>query len=103
MAHIFTGDTVRIRTTFNDFPSPSGAEGPLIDPDANDADINIYNGELRLISTDNAVRESLGVYIYDWTVPEQPGTYYVEVKGLFNGKVQINRKKYSVKFKPHTV
>lgn len=99
MATIFTGDTVRIKATFRDW-APEGQTGALVDPDASEASVTIYDGDLNVLTTGAAIRESLGVYYYDWTTPATEGNYFFEFKGMFSLKPQLTRQKFTIKFKP---
>ena len=94
MAHIFTNDTVRIKATFKDFDQVA------IDPDGQTATFKVYDFERTVLETFTAVRDGVGLYHYDWTVPDIEGTYFVEFKGEFSGAPQLTRQKFAVKFKP---
>lgn len=98
MAHIFTGDTVRVKATFRDY-APEGQTGALADPDGNVATIKIYDVDSNEIDSGSAIRESAGLYRYDWTAPDE-GVYYIEFKGVFGGKPQLARMKLQVRFRP---
>lgn len=98
MTVVFTGDTIELEGTFTERVPEGEPVGSVDDPDSNACTISIYFEE-KVIQTGAGVRESTGIYTFDWTVPLLPGIYWVEFKGLFNGKPELRRKKYSAKFK----
>lgn len=102
MSHIFNGDTVRVKATFRDW-APANSVGALIDPDGQAATIAVYDSEMNQLETGNAVRESVGSFYFDWTSPQDEGTFFFEFKGLFNTKPQIARHKFTVRFRPDSV
>lgn len=102
MSHIFTTDTKRFQATFTDY-APEGETGDVIDADSDAVTVTIYNGDQVSIATGTATRSGVGVYYYDWTAPSTSGTYYIEFKGLFLTKPQLERVKVKVKFKPDPV
>lgn len=96
---LFTGDTKKIKATFTSLVAEDAPTGPPADPDSQACTFTVYNADERSILSSAAVRESTGVFSFEWTAPVVAGTYWVEFKGLFNGKPELKRKKYSVKFK----
>lgn len=96
---VFTGDTKTVRANFTNKVTEDAASGPLIDSDDQTVSVTIYNSEEASIEVGAATRVSQGVYEYDWTAPSEPGSYWVEFKGLFNTEPQLARRKFSVKFK----
>jgi hypothetical protein len=99
---IFTRDTKTVRATFtNKVSEDADEEGAIVDPDNQECLVKVYNAEQRVIIEDSGTRVSEGVYEFNWT-PTQPGTYWVEFKGFFNGDPQLSRRKFRVKFKGDT-
>jgi len=95
----FTGDTATFEATFRDLPEDPEADpetGALIDPSA--VTITIYDADLVPIETGSGDNQSTGVYAYDYTMSDEPGIYYIEWKGIVNGKPEIKRDKFKVKF-----
>jgi uncharacterized protein YfaS (alpha-2-macroglobulin family) len=95
----YTGDTVRFSATFRDYPDDPEAEpetGDLLDPSA--VTVSIYDADFVVIQTGTGNNESTGVYTYDFTMPDTPGPYYIEWKGIVNTKPEIKRDKFKVKF-----
>ena len=94
------GDTVRFSVEFRDYPNdPEGdpTTGPLLDPD--EVSVLFYNSDLVAITELAAgINETSGIYHYDYTMPDEPGTYYVEWTGLVNSYPEIKREKFKVKF-----
>lgn len=96
----FTGDTIRVRSTFTDRVPEGDPAGPVVDPDSNTVTVTIYDSDFQKIKTDTASRENTGIYFYDWIMPSVSGIYYVEFKGLFSTYPELNRKKFTVKERP---
>ncbi len=93
----FTGTTIRPVVTFHDW-AEFPAEGALIDPDL--VNVTLYDAEENIMgSVQEAVFVSLGTFSYDWTLPINPGKYFIEFKGIIDGEPVIIRKEYAVKFK----
>lgn len=98
---VMTGTTIKIQGTFTHF-APVGSTGSTENPDDTGAvEVNIYNSDEVIIDTGTATYSgTVGVFTYDWTVPDEEGGYYIEFKGDFGGKPELNRKKYKAKFEP---
>lgn len=95
----FTGDTARFSATFRDYPEEEGADpstGALLDPAS--VTVTIFDAESTPIHTGSGVNDSPGVYTFDYTMPNEAGTYYIEWKGMVNSKPEIKRDKFKVKF-----
>ena|ERR1051325_7832733 len=93
-----TGNTIKFFGKFRDW-APEGTEGPLTDPDGSDVDVVLYNADKEQIGTgDSVIRDSTGVYHYEWTLPLEPGNYYIEFSGKIGGKEVLSREKIQVKF-----
>lgn len=89
-------DTIRVRAIFRDW-APEGEEGILLSPTS--VTVNIYDGEQAPIQQNlSALNDSTGSYYYDWTLPDEPGTYYIEFIGDVNGKPQVAREKIKTKW-----
>ena len=96
---LFTGDNKRHKATFTDRVPEGDPPGPVVDPDAQAATFTVYDADEKVVMTDDAIRENTGVYYFDWTASNTPGNYFLEFKGLFNGKPKLRRKIVKVKFK----
>jgi hypothetical protein len=66
---VYVGGLVRIKITCTDF------DGSLFDPDSNT--LEIYNAEKALVDTvtTDIIRESLGVFHFDYSVPSDSTSY----------------------------
>jgi hypothetical protein len=84
------GDTVRLKATFHDF-----ANGALADPAAVTA--KIYNSSQIELQTATAVKESVGVYHYDYTSTAK-GVFFYEFSGQLEGTPAVRRDKLTVVF-----
>ncbi len=93
-----TGDTIRLVGTFRDWASTEDvATAALIDPDS--VVVNIYKLNGVIVSEDNAtVRDSVGVYHFDWTTPADSGEYVVEFYGVEDTLPIVNRTKILLAF-----
>lgn len=90
------GDTIRIKATFREF-SESGVVGGVVDPTA--IAVNIYDADFTKISGPFVpVNTEPGVYIYDWTLPNEDGSFFIEFNGTVDGKPSIQRHKIKVKW-----
>lgn len=95
----YSGDTVRFSATFRDYPDDPEADpetGDLLDPST--VTVSIYDADFIVINDGVGDNESQGVYTYDFTMPDTPGAYYIEWKGMVNDKPEIKRDKFKVKF-----
>lgn len=92
MTTYFTGDTVRFKSTFEDL------DENLVDADTN-VTFKIYDTSEAVIDTATAIRESLGVYYYDYTFSTTAGSWIVEMGGAFGTKPQLQRMSVKTKFK----
>lgn len=94
---VFSGDTVRIKSTFRDY-AVAPAVGALADPDSSTATWTVYDSDMNVLASGAGVRESTGVYHYDYTTPTTPTVVVFEFKGLFSTKPQLSRVRLNVKF-----
>lgn len=92
MTTYFTGDTVRFKSTFEDL------DENLVDADGN-VTFTIYDTSATVFATGTAIRESLGVYYYDYTFSTTAGSWTVEMGGDFSTKPQLQRMSVKTKFK----
>lgn len=92
----FSGDTVRFSSEFRDYPEDPELEGDLIDPST--VTVIVYDSDSNSIATGSGSNVSLGVFSFEYTVPTDSGTYYIEWKGMVNSKPEIKRMKFKVKF-----
>lgn len=96
MADYEVGDTIRVRAEFRDW-APEGTEGDLLAPSS--VEVNLYNSDESVLQSGlSAVNEALGVYYYDWTLPTEAGSYFIEFIGTVNGKPQLSRLKIKAKW-----
>lgn len=87
-----TGNTVRFTGTIKDRDNVT-----LINPAT--VTVYLYNADQDEIGTDSAVYSgSTGIYYYDWTLPMEPGTYYIEFNGDVGGDPSLQRHPIKVKF-----
>ena len=96
MANYFTGDTIRPQVTFRDW-APEGELGNLVNPTS--VTVTLYNADQQVIGTGVGTNDSIGVYHYDWVLPDEPGKYFIEFKGMLNSEPTVIRQDYHVKFK----
>lgn len=95
----FSGDTVRFFVVFRDYPDDPQADpstGALIDPA--EVTVKVFDAEETPVFTGTGVVDSVGTYTIDYTMPNEPGTYFIEWKGLINSKPEVKRDKFKVKF-----
>ena len=90
----FVGDTVRLRVQFKTFT------GQLVSP--NDIKLTIYdkqNNQIEEIEITDSDKENIGVYFYDYIIPDDILDYFIfEFGGLHNNKPILSRGKVNVKF-----
>lgn len=90
----FVGDTVRLRVQFKTFT------GQLVSP--NDIKLTIYdkqNNRIEEIPITDSDKENIGVYFYDYIIPDDILDYFIfEFGGLQNDKPILARGKVNVKF-----
>lgn len=97
-----TSDSILLRATFRDYAVPP-AVGALLDPDT--LEVNTYTASKALIDNvadgdPEIVRVSLGVFTYEWELPSEDGTYYIEFAGVIDDHPAVIRKKVKIKWKP---
>jgi hypothetical protein len=95
----FSGDTVRFSATFRDYPDDPEdppETGTLLDPAT--VEVTIFDGDYLPIHEGPGVNDSQGVYQFDYTMPSEPGLYYIEWKGTVNSKPEIKRDRFYVGF-----
>lgn len=89
---VVVDETVRVSVTFHDWGSGSTS---VIDPQSVAVDI-LDSTEQRTVAVETAVRESPGVWYYDWT-PTSLGRFYIEFKGFFaDGQTSLVREDLDV-------
>jgi hypothetical protein len=80
-------NTIRLNASFSTF------EDVLADP--TDISLNMYTypaGDVVLnVSGSMITRKSVGLYYYDYTIPNGPGKYVYEWKGVLEGSDIVNR------------
>lgn len=87
-----TGNTVRFSAVIKDRDQTT-----LINPAT--VTVYLYNADEDEIGTDAAVYSgTIGNYYYDWTLPSEAGTYYIEFNGDVGGDPSLNRTPVKVKF-----
>lgn len=92
----FSGDTVRFSAEFRDYPDVPEEEGDLINPST--VTVTVYDADMSSIATGTGDSVSTGIFSFDYTVPSEPGTYFIEWKGMVNSKPEVKREKFKVKF-----
>jgi len=96
------GDTIMVRVTFRDYSTPPTVGDP-VDPD--EISVKIYDAKKVLLRTvpdgdPTIIRNSTGVYSYEWTLPTTDGTYFIEFTGMFGTYPEIIRHQVKTKWKP---
>lgn len=96
--HVFeTGSTIRVKAQFTDWVPEGQAVGDPVQPES--AEVNMYNTENVLINGPAIpTNVDVGLYHYYWTLPDEPGSYYIEFKGVVNGRTQLRRVKIKTKW-----
>lgn len=80
MPNAILGGIVRIRVSFHDWAAIDDDGGALVDPASVTG--SIKDSDLVTLSSFTPIRESLGVFYYDWT-PNALGDFYVEFLGVY--------------------
>ncbi len=82
-------NTVRLTVTFTDW------DNALVDPTG--IVLRIYDGRKKQIGVDIAIgeaqKQSVGVYQYDYTVPDGADCMYAEFSGTSEGTVVLGRQR----------
>lgn len=91
---ILKGDTVRLKVNFKTF------DGTSVNP--TDIKLTIYDStetQIEQIAITDTNKDSVGVYFYDYVVPDDVSEYFIfEFGGLYNGKPILSRGKVAVQF-----
>lgn len=91
---MYSGDTIRLIVHFRAF------DDTLIDP--TNIELKIYDENEQLIETipiDDSNKESVGIYFYDYTTPEDiKGDIIFEFRGIYNNKPILSRGRIKTKF-----
>lgn len=102
-----TGDTIRAIATFRDW-APEGQTGSVVDPASVTA--TVYDAEGGVLKTFmHGTDAELGketvhatrtvpFYYLDYVLPDEPGNYTIEFKGVVDGKPVLVRTKIKTKF-----
>lgn len=97
MADYEVGDTIRVRAVFRDWTAEGGPLGAAVT--ATDVKVNLYHADQAELASDLVpVNEGVGTYYYDWTLPLEAGSYFIEFTGQVNGKTQLSRRKIKTKW-----
>jgi len=90
---IYSGDTVRLVVYFKNLNMQS------VDPDSITLTIyNINQEQIEQITLDDSNRKDVGVYFYDYVVPEDNQEIIYEFKGLDNNNPIIIRDSIKIEF-----
>jgi hypothetical protein len=87
------GDTVRLKCHFKTF------DGQLIDP--TDVKLTIYdsnNQQIEQISLTDSDKENVGVFYYDYVLPDDKQEIIFEFRGLYNDNPILKREKVKIQF-----
>ncbi|MBU9720553.1 MULTISPECIES: hypothetical protein [Bacillaceae] len=90
---ILVGDTIRLKCHFKSL------NGQAVEPE--NIVLTFYDekvGQIEEINLDTDNREHVGVYFYDYVVPENEKVIIFEFKGTHNDKPIITRGKIEPKF-----
>lgn len=89
----FQGDTIRLKVYFKDYSNR------VVDPSG--ITLNVYNGQLdniESISITDSDKENIGVYFYDYVLPDDIPELIFEFRGLHNNKPILTREKVKIHF-----
>jgi len=87
------GDTVRLKCHFKTF------DGQSVEP--NDIKLTIYDmnkQQIEQITLDDTNKESIGVYFYDYVLPDDKQEIIFEFRGLYNNKPILVRDSVKIQF-----
>lgn len=94
MDEFTTGTTIRGKGTFKDINTDALADPDTVIAKGYDNDRNVL-----FTNTANVVRESVGIFYYDWVLPLVEGNYYLELHGDMGAEPVIKRVKFKAKFR----
>ncbi|WP_066173366.1 hypothetical protein [Bacillus marinisedimentorum] len=89
----YQGDTVRFKCHFKSF------SGQAVDP--TDVTLTIYDdteAQIEQFVLSDSDKESVGVYFYDYVLPDDKPEIIFEFRGLHNNKPILVRDTVSIKF-----
>lgn len=97
MAPILLGDTATFSVEVRDLTT-----GNLVDPDGNALTFAVYDPNRTRITSVAAVRDSVGKYHYDYTIPDngKEGLWTAEFTGKISNVPFIYRQEFGVLFRP---
>ena len=87
------GDTVRFRCHFKTF------NGTAVEP--KDVKLTIYDSnkqQIEQITLTDTNKENVGVYFYDYVLPDDKQEIIFEFRGLYNEKPILSRGKVKIEF-----
>ncbi|SFA52342.1 hypothetical protein SAMN05216169_103218 [Anoxybacillus pushchinoensis] len=90
---VLAGDTVRFRCHFRTF------DGQSIIPA--DVKLTIYDAnkqQIEQITLDDTNKEDIGVYFYDYVLPDDKQEIIFEFRGLYNNKPILVRDSVKIQF-----
>lgn len=92
---VYIGDTITVSASFYD------DNETLTDPDGAAATFTAYyNSDREVFETGATNKTGVGVYEYDWLVPDEETTFILEMNADFAGNPQLKRVKVRAKFRP---
>ena len=90
---IYQGDTVRLKINFRNF------SGVNVDPTEIKLTIyDMYKNQMEQFILDDANKENVGVYFYDYTPATELSEFIFEFSGLYNGNPTVVRDSLQIKF-----
>ena len=87
------GDTVRLKCHFKTF------DGTAVEPE--DVKLTIYDAnkqQIKQITLDDTNKENVGVYFYDYVLPDDKQEIIFEFRGLCNNKPILVRDSVKIQF-----
>ena len=90
---IYQGDTVRLKVNFRNF------SGINVDPTETKLTIyDMYKNQMEQFILDDANKENVGVYFYDYTPATELSDFIFEFSGLYNNHPTVVRDSLKIKF-----
>ncbi|MEK4949094.1 hypothetical protein NST12_01730 [Bacillus sp. FSL W8-1127] len=87
------GDTIRLKCHFKTF------DGQSVEP--TDVKLTIYDSnkqQIEQITLTDSDKENIGVYFYDYVLPDDKPEIIFEFRGLYNEKPILSRGKVKIQF-----